>query len=118
MEFNFKRNINKKEVINLTKNSINLQDSMSNIIYLESKGHVKIKLNQEVVGVVNGIPVWENVFEKIEGLPEPEEGKVYIVEGIVLEALNGTRKDVYVVNTNRIVGNLKDNIVTYQGLKQ
>lgn len=38
-------------------------------------------------------------FGAVEGLPEPAEGTVYVVSGMVLSALNGRRPDVVAPDT-------------------
>ena len=50
-----------------------------------------LELNDEFFG--DAIPVYRPVFGQVEGLPEPAEGTMYIVSGMVAAACRG-RDDV------------------------
>lgn len=52
------------------------------------------------VGEVDGIPIFKAAYEKIEGLPEPRDGVVYVVSTLVKQQCRD-RKDV-LVPTNLI----------------
>lgn len=66
-----------------------------------------IKLNNGRVFVSTGVArvrasysdfnendICEVIFGEVTGLPEPKEGTIYIVSGLVLQALKGSRPDV------------------------
>ncbi len=49
----------------------------------------------EQVETINGVPVYSApVVGRVEGLPEPQEGTIYIVSGMVLAHCQG-RTDVF-----------------------
>lgn len=83
------------ELVNLTPHDINLFDEAGNPVLVRASGTLaRCKVTTEKVGSVNGVKVNVSHFGEIEGLPEPEAGKVYIVSAMILTALNGTRPDV------------------------
>lgn len=57
------------------------------------------RLSTEVVtiGDVNGIPVTETRFGDVTGLPEPQDGVVYVTSALVAKAAAG-RDDVFVTS--------------------
>lgn len=61
--------------------------------------------------------ICEQVFGETKDLPGPEEGTVYIVSGLVLSALKGTRCDVVAPATGHslVVRNEKGHIVSVPG---
>lgn len=64
----------------------------------------------EVIDNIAGVDIRKKTFGDITGLPEPSEGKYYIVSVIVATALNGSRDDVFVTDgairdeSGRIIG--------------
>lgn len=60
----------------------------------------RVKTSREKVGEINGIPLYKTVFGEVEDLPEPEEGKVFIVSILVLQAVAGKRNDVVAPDTS------------------
>jgi len=54
---------------------------------VESSGVVvRVETTQEIVGNIDGVPVVRTVFNNVT-LPEPQDGVVYIVSTVVLQAL-------------------------------
>lgn len=51
-------------------------------------------------GTMDGISVVRTEFGEVEGLPEPQFGIDYIVSGVVLAALKGSRPDVVAPDTS------------------
>jgi hypothetical protein len=43
---------------------------------------------------VNNVPFYRVSFGEVEGLPEPKEDTFFIVSGMVLDSLKGSRMDV------------------------
>lgn len=83
-------------------------------LVLESKGVARCMSGEQMIGSIEGVPVYRIAFGSVFGLPEKEEGVVYIVSRIVAEALSGIRDDVYVVS-----GTFRDdegNIIGCRGL--
>ena len=75
------------EYINLTPHTINLNDGR---VYLASGEQARVSSSH--TAIVDD--VCETVFGEVTGLPVPTEGVRYIVSGMVLAALKGTRPDV------------------------
>ena len=66
---------------------------------------------------VAGVRVVRTVKGGVEGLPEAAEGVALIVSGMVLDALQGTREDVFAPDTGAdAVRNEKGHIVSVRGL--
>ena len=83
------------EFINLTPHDLNLINEAGEPVLVKASGVLaRCKVTTEKVGTVNGIKVNVSHFGDIEGLPAPEEGKIFIVSAMILTALNGTRPDV------------------------
>lgn len=61
--------------------------------------------------------ICEQVFGEIQDLPDPKEGTVYIVSGLVLSALKGTRSDVVAPATGHklVVRNEQNQIASVPG---
>ena len=66
---------------------------------------------------VGGIRVTTQDLGDVTGIPSPEEGKGYIVSGMVLQALNRARGDVFAPDTGAdAVRDEKGHIVAVRGL--
>jgi len=68
-------------LVNCTAHPIHIADDAGNVVrVIEPSGIVaRVAVEQREVGVIDGIPVVESVFGEVEGLPEPQDGVVYIV---------------------------------------
>jgi len=93
-----------KKLINLTPHEVVLyaNDGCTIIEKIPSSGNARVAMSEETIGELNGVPVVSFVVGAVEGLPEPQEGVVYIVSFITLQALVGTtdRTDFVAPNTN------------------
>lgn len=88
-------------IINLTAHTINVINGENEIAY-PSQGLARVKTEEKEVGKINGISVVKTVYTTVEGLPDQEDGTIYIVSTLVLQALkaNGvTRTDCVAPNT-------------------
>lgn len=88
-------------IINLTAHTINVINGENEIAY-PSQGLARVKTEEKIIGTVDGIPVVKTVYTTVEGLPDQEDGTIYIVSTLVLQALkaNGvTRTDCVAPNT-------------------
>ncbi len=80
-------------MLNLTTNTITLQRKDGTRVTIEpSEKPARVKIVEEVIGEIDGIPVVSVTFGEPEGLPE--EGTPCIVRGSVFEACRG-RKGMY-----------------------
>lgn len=81
------------QLINLTPHTLNVMvnDAMQEIPASGTVARVSVK--SVVSGDINGIPVVENVYGEVEGLPEPVDGAIYIVSMLVGSRVSG-RNDI------------------------
>ena len=75
------------EFVNLTPHEITLVREDGEVVKIPPSGQVaRVKVEQEEIKKVAGIPVVRTKFGGVEGLPEPENGKIFIVSSIVAQA--------------------------------
>jgi hypothetical protein len=98
--------MNMKNIINLTPHPINIVGWGE----IEPSGQVaRCELLRVPAGDVNGIPVYKTSLGKPYGLPEPQDGTIYIVSRQVAEACP-ERSDLYITDdavrddTGKIIG--------------
>lgn len=101
-----------KRLVNLTGHPLTVT-SGNKSIRLRSEGRARINSSIREVGDIEieglSIPVLELQEKSIEELPEPEEGVIYIVSGIVATAAQ--RDDVMApsrINRDQGTGRVKD----------
>jgi hypothetical protein len=93
----------RKEVklVNLTPHEVVVLDANNVVLRVPPSGQVaRVAVKEELVGTVNGVPVYRTTYGAIEGLPEPEQGTIYIVSLLVLQAMAGKRSDLVAPNTS------------------
>ena len=88
-----------KNIINLTPHSITFVDDAGNtVLTVEPSGQVaRCSVTREKVGTIAGIPVNKPRFGKVENLPEPQEGTIYIVSSLTAQAVP-EREDVFITD--------------------
>lgn len=94
------------EFINLTPHNISIVDPLTKEIKREFKASgelARVTTSTEVVDNIDGIEITVTRFSEVYGLPEPEDGKIYLVSLAVAQRVTG-RKDVLVPN-----GSVRDN---------
>ena len=99
------------KAINLTPHAINVvNDNGESIITFEPSGTVaRVSCKTVVTGKVMGIPVTETAYGTVEGLPEAQDGIIYIVSALVAQRCKD-RNDVFIPNESvrddkgRIIG--------------
>lgn len=82
----------KMKIINLTPHEIN-------IVGLEpipSSGSVRVAETSHIVDTINGINIIVKKYGKIEDMPEPQEGTMYVVSLMVAQQLTH-RDDVLTI---------------------
>ena len=103
------------EIKNYTPHKINIFDGGEEIETVEPSGQTARVEMEEIDGEpVDGIPVTKSEPGEVVGLPEPEEGAIVIVSGMV-EAQT-TRPDVY--SPGPLVRDDEGKPVGCEGLKQ
>ena len=97
-------------IINATPHAVTIMDGDNNVIRTFAPSGIcpRCSVTRETVGTVNGIPVNKSVFGEVVGLPEYQEGTIYIVSRVVAEAAK--RNDLFIVDdavrdeAGRIIG--------------
>jgi len=94
------------EFVNLTPHTITVFDSSGKkcLIEIPPSGQVaRVATMAEEVGAlpINGhdVPINRVTYGEVENLPEPQNGTIYIVSVLVLQALKGQRTDVMAPDT-------------------
>ena len=76
-------------IINLTPHTINIKMSSGEIRSIESSGEIRIKTEDTLISVVDGIPLYSTKYGEITGIPsEVVKGDIYIVSSMVRTALH------------------------------
>lgn len=88
-----------KKIINLTPHSIVFFDDAGNkVLTVEPSGQIaRVSVTREKIGDINGIPVNQTRFGKVENLPEPQEGTIFIVSALTAQAVP-EREDVFITD--------------------
>jgi len=86
-------------LINLTPHQVVVRLADGGDVIFSPSGRVaRCAVSQETVGEANGIPIVRSVFGAVEGLPEAQDGTIYIVSSLVAQAVAG-REDVVAPDT-------------------
>ena len=105
-----------KKLINCTPHDINIMDGDNNIILTISSSKTLIRVSQTTTDagsiIANGveIPITDNTFGDVIGLPPQQDGTILIVSAMVANACSKTRTDLALVNESvrdekgRIIG--------------
>ena len=102
-------------IINLTPHAI----TIDGVGIFESQGLARVGAIRTEAEAVAGIRIIKQSFGEAEGLPAPQEGTIYIVSGMVLSALQGSRTDVFAPDTGAdAIRNDKGHIIAVRGLVQ
>lgn len=98
------------EIINLTPHAITfVRDSGENLTINPSGELARVSFKTEQIGEVDGIPVTKTVYGDVTGLPEKQDGKIFLVSSLVASRVFG-RDDVFIPNDSvrdaegRIIG--------------
>ena len=83
------------EIKNLTPHAINVFSCEKKLIesFAPTGEVARVKVEQSLAGDIGGIPIYKATYGDIVGLPEPKEGVIYIVSGMVAAAC--PRHDVF-----------------------
>ena len=83
------------ELINLTPHVITIIAGDMHSVIPASGQVARVSVRNIPDGYINGIPIVKSVYGEVEGLPEPEEGKAYVVSMLVGQRVAGTRSDIF-----------------------
>lgn len=79
---------------NFTPHEINLFDDNGEPLFgMPSEGNARCEVVRILVGEDSGIKLYASQYGEVSGLPDPEEGTIYIVSLVVRAARPG-RKDL------------------------
>ncbi|TCJ98224.1 UNVERIFIED_ORG: hypothetical protein BDK47_11810 [Anoxybacillus amylolyticus] len=83
------------KVVNLTSHTVRVVDDKgrSLLVVPPSGTTARVTTQQAVVGSVAGVDVVRTVFGSVEGLPDPQDGVVFVVSTLVLQALKSAGVD-------------------------
>ena len=99
-------------LVNLTPHALVISRDGDTLVVAPS-GEVA-RVATETVEVSTGF--YEVHYGEVVNLPEPKEGTIYIVSGLVLSGLAGSRSDVYAPATALAARNELGHIVSVPGL--
>ena len=104
------------KIVNCTPHAITIEG----MDILEPSGIVpRVSTDRIVSDPVGGIRIIKQVTGSVTDLPASKPATIYIVSGMVLAALNGSRPDVYAPDTGSdAVRNDKGHIIAVRGLVQ
>jgi len=101
------------ELINLTPHAIVVDNGSTQKSYEPSGIVARVETKSTVVDMLDGFDVVQNQVIG-DNLPEPQEGKVFIVSAMIL-ALKPDRDDLVAPNTGAAKRNEKGHIVSVPG---
>lgn len=106
-----------KKLINLTPHDIVVLVENGDKITIPASGTIaRVQAEQVLKSKINGIPVFEQTFGDIDGLPAPEADTYYIVSAIVLAAAKAAgRTDCLAPNTSKAIRDEAGNIIGVPG---
>ena len=82
------------KLINLTPHTLNVVTGADTTVTIEPSGSVaRVSVQYVVKGNCNGIPLYSSVYGDLQGLPEAEEGTMYIVSTLVASAAKELGRD-------------------------
>src|SRR5690242_24066 len=72
-------------ILNYMPHTLNIEFESGERLAIESSGVARCAVKNVVVGSVGGVPVVSAEFGDIVGLPEPQDGVVYVVSMLVAQ---------------------------------
>lgn len=97
--------------INLTPHTLVIRTPQGDLEIDPSGIVARVAVAQKVVRQLGAIPIVENTFGDVEGLPAPQGENIYLVSAMVLSAVAG-RTDVFAPDTgSTAIRNDKGHIV-------
>jgi len=104
------------EVVNLTPHAISLANEAGEIIatFPPSGEVARLTTDSVEVGSLLGAPIKKTVYGEVSGVPDPQEGVVYLVSALVAQATK--REDVVAPDTGpSAVRNADGQVVAVRG---
>ena len=105
------------KLINLTPHDIVVEYKDGTRKVYPSSGQVaRVEVEDVIVGNVDGLPVYKGKPKKLVGIPNPQDGVMYIVSLFVLQ--NANRDDLVSPNTNNAIRDDEGKIVAVRGWRK
>jgi|HigsolmetaAR206D_1030411.scaffolds.fasta_scaffold00003_101 hypothetical protein len=104
-------------LVNCTPHAIDVLLWNGDILSIPPSGTVaRVATFQQDAGLIDGVPISDQVFGDIVGLPDPSPGTYYIVSALVLNAAKAVgRTDCLAPNTIQAYRDSKGNILGVPG---
>lgn len=96
------------KVVNLTPHTVTVRNEAGDRLFAPSGQVARVATHSAKVVEFDGIPVYEQTFGDIEGLPDPEEGTIFIVSMVVREAAKKIGRDDVVSPDTSPQGAIRD----------
>lgn len=105
------------KMINLTPHAVTFYSSDGDTVLqtVPSSGTARAEQERRSIGSVNNIPVFKTSYGAVEGLPDPENGTIYIVSVLTAQAAPN-RDDLYI--TDNLVRDAGGRILGCRALAQ
>ena len=114
--------VNSRKAVQCQNTGEEIFEEAETLTTLPSEGVARVSTNRRAIWPAaltgSGIRVTAQTFGAVEGLPEPQEGVVYVVSAMVLTALNNSRPDVFAPDTGPDAVRENGQIVAVRGLVQ
>ena len=76
-----------KELLNFTPHYLNIHSNGKVTVVPPSGQVARVTTSYNKVNTVAGIDVYSCVYGNVDGLPEPQDGKIFVVSGVVKSAV-------------------------------
>ena len=84
------------DIINLTPHKLDIKNKNGQVVEIGGSGTIaRVQVRYEPVGEVNGFYIHKAKYGRVEGLPDPKEGVLYVVSRMVAQAVP-ERKDLLI----------------------
>ena len=91
--------LNRVEIVNLTPHDVDIYTGREQITIPRSGMVARVGSSIETVGEINGIQVTRTRWGEVVGIPDKQDGVVYLVSSIVL--MSSDRDDLVAPNTSQ-----------------
>jgi hypothetical protein len=83
-------------IVNCTPHKISIQKEDGQFLTVPPSGTIaRVTAKNSVAERLNGFIVYNTEFGEVENLPDPQEGVIYLVSRVLLNALQGSRSDCF-----------------------
>ena len=105
------------KLINLTPHDVVVEYKDGTRKVYPSSGQVaRVEIEDVCVGHINGLPVYKGKPKKLVGIPNPQDGVLYIVSLFVLQ--NANRDDLISPDTSNVIRDDEGKIVAVRGWRK